>query len=61
MAHNINKLHNKIQSDRTETHLFPRACEKKSVNYKYVNLLVKFFIYIFPLSQYGIKYMNIII
>ncbi|NFD75348.1 hypothetical protein FDC22_17195 [Clostridium botulinum] len=23
MAHNINKLHNKIQSDRTETHLFP--------------------------------------
>ena len=22
MAHNINKLHNKIQSDRTETHLF---------------------------------------
>jgi transposase len=23
MAHNINKLHNKIQSDRTRTHLFP--------------------------------------
>ena len=23
MAHNVNKLHNKIQSDRTETHLFP--------------------------------------
>ncbi|QAT39107.1 IS1182 family transposase [Clostridium sp. JN-9] len=23
MAHNINKLHNKIQLDRTETHLFP--------------------------------------
>jgi hypothetical protein len=23
MAHNINKLHNKIQSDRTGTHLFP--------------------------------------
>lgn len=23
MAHNINKLHNKIQSDRTEAHLFP--------------------------------------
>jgi hypothetical protein len=23
MAHNINKLHNKIQSDRTETHLSP--------------------------------------
>ncbi|WP_343749845.1 transposase, partial [Hathewaya limosa] len=22
MAHNINKLHNKIQSDRTGTHLF---------------------------------------
>ncbi|OAA85763.1 hypothetical protein WY13_02502 [Clostridium ljungdahlii] len=22
MAHNINKLHNKIKSDRTETHLF---------------------------------------
>ncbi|KAJ49502.1 transposase [Clostridium tetanomorphum DSM 665] len=23
MAHNINKLHNKIQSGRTGTHLFP--------------------------------------
>lgn len=23
MAHNINKLNNKIQSDRTGTHLFP--------------------------------------
>ena len=23
MAHNVNKLHNKIQSDRIETHLFP--------------------------------------
>ncbi|MCS4469184.1 hypothetical protein JTS96_14615 [Clostridium botulinum] len=32
MAHNINKLHNKIQSDRTETHLFHL---KRVHNFKY--------------------------
>ena len=31
IAHNINKLHNKIQSDRTRTHLFPL---KKVHNFK---------------------------
>lgn len=36
MAHNINKLHNKIQSNRTETHLFSL---KKVYNFKVLKIL----------------------